>query len=1138
MLISVIKYLRITLLLIITGIGYESFAVIDSTMLTSFSESWFISAHLSGKANGNQNSFNISEYYVASNIYSEAAKHFENGRFEEARELFDKAAYHFNMSEDIESWANCLVDIAKCYISLNQHPKAFDYLNQSREAAEGLSEGSNLLHARVHHEYGVILLKQGDKNNSIAHLIESITIRTNLRGEGDPELANTYNKLGVNYYMVGDFDKSLAAYNKALEISSITAVEPVILAEIYNNIGIVLKLTGDLVGSLKYYEESVALKEKLLSPDDPNLARTYNNLGNLHRIMGQSEMAMYYFQKAETIFKSNYGQRYPMVGKIYSNMGIIYKDNGDFGKSLQYLNYAKSVLEGNPSNSEEIASVYNNLGNVHYELNDYEQALLFYKQSVDTREQGQSIFLSRSYSNIALCYYELQQFNEASAYHQLSIDYRIKYFGKDHYMLADEYMNYGQFYVKTGDPNKGLDLYKSAYTIYVNNFGQKHPRVSNCLATIGGFYYEQKNVFLALQYYQKALVAVVEDFDDKSNFYSNPSLDQKILSKTDLLFALSKKAMALKDYYTQLSHDLRDMRMSLASYELALDLMDNIRIGHLTGESKLELAKNQKDLFVNAISTAYEAFTITQAKEYQDIAFQFTERGKAAMLYDFMRENDAKQYAHIPDSLLSVERKIKEDITLYQKLIYEEVLKPGQERDSTKMSRWEEELFKSQEQQKDLIAFFNINYPKYYQYKYTNKICSIEEIRSNLDDNDVLVEYFLGSDVLYTFCVSRNETKILKQQIDSSLYRYIDQLPNNQTLDQVINDAYTTYTGYVNSSFNLYRILLEPVKNEIAAKDLIIIPDGILGYVSFESLLTDEVYVSSVDYKSLPYLIRKHTINYGYSGTLLVNSIKSENNRPVKDDLLAFAPVYFSSNGQDMSLKTLPVYRTRGEELLDLPATRKEVMDISKIFSGDVYINNYATVNRFKEIAANYRILHIATHGIVDNINPLHSKLVFSPLVNGEKEDNALYYGDLFNLELNAELAVLSACNTGYGKNSEGEGIMALARGFMYSGVPSLVISLWSVEDESTATIMKGFYQYLKEGHSKDESLRLAKLDYLNTTDNVGASPYYWSGFVNIGNNNPLQLIHSKFYYFALLLLLIPATILVYLRYSRRRNSV
>jgi CHAT domain-containing protein len=197
-------------------------------------------------------------------------------------------------------------------------------------------------------------------------------------------------------------------------------------------------------------------------------------------------------------------------------------------------------------------------------------------------------------------------------------------------------------------------------------------------------------------------------------------------------------------------------------------------------------------------------------------------------------------------------------------------------------------------------------------------------------------------------------------------------------------------------------------------------------------------------------------------------------------------------------------------------------------------MNEQATVAKFKEIAGNYKILHIATHGIVDNQNPVHSRLLFSP-VTMQTDGADLQYNDLFNLQLNADLAVLSACNTGYGRNSEGEGIIALSRGFLYSGVPSLVISLWKVEDESTAAIMKSFYKYLKDGFSKDESLRKAKLDYLKKSDKLSASPYYWSGFVNIGNKDPLHLSNPSLNYLWLLLILIPVP--GYLIHRRKRRT-
>lgn len=761
-------------------------------------------------------------------------------------------------------------------------------------------------------------------------------------------------------------------------------------------------------------------------------------------------------------------------------------------------------------NAEDIASAYNNMGNVYYQLQNYDKALLSYLTSVAKREENASVFHSRSYSNIALCYYKLDQNENALKYHHLSIDYLIRYFGIDHYLLAAEYLNFGQFLINTGKKQKGLDLYFQAYDIFKRYYGDKHPGVSVCLSYIGDYYFQEGDYLSALKYYQQSLYSIVSDFTSKFNIYSNPYINQQILSKTDLLSILSRKALAFKDYYTSVTKDPKDIQMSLQTFELAFELMDHIRIGHLTQESKLDLSKNQRKLFRDAIRTAYDIYLETGDPAYQSTAFQFAERGKAAMLYDFIRENDAKHYAHIPDSLIQAEHKIREDIAVYQRLIDEENMKVEADRDKAMLAHWEDKLFDLQEKQDELIGYFNVQYPKYYQYKYTNRIYSVEEIQASLSEKDALIEYFLDNDILYTFYISKDKLQMAEEKIDSAFYRYVDALPNNQTLDDILNDANVTYANYLEASHNLYSVLLRPFEKDIAGKNLIIIPDGILGYVSFESLLTDEASSLTIDYKNLPYLLKTHTINYGYSSTLYLNSLRVEKSGHARENLLAFAPVYFDKERMANGQQNAGQFRTRGESLIDLPATLQEVRSIRKILGGDVFLNENATVGRFKEMASDYRILHIATHSIVDNINPLRSRLVFSP-VTEEQDGACLRYNDLFNLDLHADMAVLSACNTGYGQNSEGEGIIALSRGFMYSGVPSLVISLWNVEDESTALIMKNFYRYIKEGFSKDAALRRSKLDFLSTSNSIYSSPHFWSGFINIGNNQPLQFDSRHF---------------------------
>jgi CHAT domain-containing protein len=208
--------------------------------------------------------------------------------------------------------------------------------------------------------------------------------------------------------------------------------------------------------------------------------------------------------------------------------------------------------------------------------------------------------------------------------------------------------------------------------------------------------------------------------------------------------------------------------------------------------------------------------------------------------------------------------------------------------------------------------------------------------------------------------------------------------------------------------------------------------------------------------------------------------------------------------------------------LLPIPGAKAEVGKISTIYKGTVFEGAAASEKIFKTEASKYNILHLSAHTIIDNDNPMYSKLVFSP-VSGSKDDGLLNTYELFNMKLGAELAVLSACNTGNGRLQQGEGIISIARGFFYAGVPSVVMTLWSVEDASSAKLMELFYKYLHKGLPKDEALRQAKLEFLNHCDQLETYPYFWAGYVNIGDNLPLENKYRKFYNY----LLICATLLI-----------
>jgi CHAT domain-containing protein len=201
--------------------------------------------------------------------------------------------------------------------------------------------------------------------------------------------------------------------------------------------------------------------------------------------------------------------------------------------------------------------------------------------------------------------------------------------------------------------------------------------------------------------------------------------------------------------------------------------------------------------------------------------------------------------------------------------------------------------------------------------------------------------------------------------------------------------------------------------------------------------------------------------------------------------------------------------------LSPITGTKEEIYSISEKFDTRKRFDEEATEEYFKKHAGKYGILHLAMHTIIDNENPLYSKLVFSPPGKGSIEDGYLNTYELFRLKLQGYLAVLSACNTGNGKLMQGEGIISLARGFFYAGIPSVLMTLWEIEDHSSANLMALFYENLKLGYPNDIALQQAKIKYIEESGKLQSHPYFWAGYVSIGKTSPIafESAFKPFYY-------------------------
>jgi CHAT domain-containing protein len=293
----------------------------------------------------------------------------------------------------------------------------------------------------------------------------------------------------------------------------------------------------------------------------------------------------------------------------------------------------------------------------------------------------------------------------------------------------------------------------------------------------------------------------------------------------------------------------------------------------------------------------------------------------------------------------------------------------------------------------------------------------------------------------------------------------------------------------------LYQWLLAPfTRSQALPKNLILVPDGVLNLISFDALCSGPQKVGNDRYRDLPFLIYDHIISYGNSAGLLAEQGAIENEQH-NGQCIGFA----WSNGKSPDPgKGLG----REEQWPDLPGTATEMDVVRKFVQGKYYLGPDAKESTFKSETQPYGILHIALHGTAGEAEP---SLIF-PVAEDGQEDGILNLNEMYGMRFHAELAVLSACESGVGVVHNEEGLLSMARGFLFAGIPTVVTNLWEVEDRAAHMITGDFYASLSQGKSVAEALRQARIAYIQQAPNSNASPFFWASYVSLGKSGPVQL--------------------------------
>lgn len=929
------------------------------------------------------------------------------------------------------------------------------------------------------------------------------------------KLVQAKNYIGYNLSYLSRYDESIKYLDEALILCKDKLGENNrTAAQIFQSLGIFYDYTDDLDKGLEMLLKALEIRLNILGAEHSDVSDTYNSIGIIYSKRSNKDKALEYFTKSLQIKKKIYGEEHSHTATAYSNIGINYYERGDYGKAFEYYNYSLNIrLKTMGEQHHLTASSYNNLGNCLNEMDEFDKAEENHLKALDIRKKvlgHDHDLVATSYTNLGLTSWRKGNYNKALDYINLALDIHTKKLKRNHSAIAMDYMNIGVMYKAKNQLDSALIFYNKAIDIFNNSGNLKSVNASKIYQNISEAYFAKGQYDSSLIAIQKSIQSIVFDFDD-DNINANPNLNL-VLSEVQLLNALKIKSKVFAALAN--NRNLSDKEKihlftkSILIIDLADSLIDRMIRGFKNEESKFVLGDKAKSIFEQGIDASYRLFKITNNKQYLEKLLYFIEKSKAAVLQQGILDSKAKQYSNIPNDILQKEKLLKDDLIFYEARLKTELTKANSD-DSLSAYKYQSKLLELKNEYENLVKQIEKNYPAYFSLKYQNKIYSSDKIRNELDKNTMLINYFIGDSLIYIASIDKDNLNIV-----------VVNKPDK--FDELIKNFYSSIQKAETKSFiefnnRLSDIFISPVRDLIvSAKKLIIIPDGIVYKIPFEVLFTDQQEITARDYSKLHFLINDFDVSYHYSASLYVSSMEQKKRTSLKN-FIGFAPVFPKEKSLGYTITSKPnsllasneeVMRSvsvDGKTFDELKYSEWEVNSIIDLFSKNnssgintAYFYADAKEDSFKTNVSDYKIVHIASHSFMNEDQPDISGVIFAqPTDSVFTNDGILYSAETYNLDLSADLVVLSSCESGLGKLFKGEGMIALTRGFLYSGVSNIIFSLWKIPDKHTSELMVEFYKQMISGKSYAESLRQAKLKLISNS--LTARPRSWAGFLLIG---------------------------------------
>ena len=810
--------------------------------------------------------------------------------------------------------------------------------------------------------------------------------------------------------------------------------------------------SGSNVNAMNYENSTdYARKELTLAVKQKNPAELFSAYYDM------SEACMYnqdlkqmilYTDSADQVRRSDFAERSLQASMVNSSYGKAFRETHDYAKSGDYMRKnikLDSLLFG--KDSEELAKDYAIIANIYYGLNDYNAMIYYMNKCLVIRQKiykPDDVKIALTMDDIARCYDNMEKPALALPMQKKILDVYKKTYGPAHSYVAWAYDAEADSYDYLKDYKNALLFNNMAFAVFV-------PAVAKDPSVLG------RTTAIPFDIY------IPDYFASRVLIYYNYALNST--AKAD------KVALLKQGYEVANSAD-----KYLQSYNAHFNSPENVA-------STYQRLYDYYKLFTDVSG---ELFELTGDIKYRTSVLNYAENKRGSFLRSNILSAKSIHFSGVPDSVIKREAAIKDELNS----VGEQTVSAGRKESVT--IKYEQ-----------FLHFLAASYPNYYRLKYLPYSLSETQVQHWLPDaNTAFAEYMMGKTNIFLLLITKQKASLITLKKSDSLLSQVLALNNLLTKSD--------YKSYYASAYKIYKNLVKPMEGYIKKGSKVIISgDGELSTLSFEALVTTPAAPAN-GFNKNDFLFNNYNFTYTVSAFSLLNPFE-------KGAALSGNKAYFSAPGFDGVLKEkYQRYANKNHLVVDhsyLACLYQPFMlqlgdALARHWKITKEEGSYATESDFKAKAPSNNIIQIGSHAVLDDIDPLRSCLVFAKELTMQKgnDDGYLYSSEIYNQKLNADLIILTACETGGGKFKEGEGMMSLAYSFEYAGCKSAMMSLWPVDEKTSSVITKSFYKHLALGESTTDALYDAKKDFLKTADGTLVNPFYWSGLVMLGENKKITL--------------------------------